>query len=252
MSRDPVQRAWSERALAYFRTHAIAPEAAAACGVVEHGGRLSYPNVRDDGTIFYRVRDLELGRTLQPRGEPLTVWCPSGVSRRSLAALVTEGESDALAALTAIRGSRSRTLQGVAVVSVPGASFPVARLADHLAAAGVSSVWLAYDADTAGERATETAKAKLAEAGIAARELRFPAGMDLADCLVAADQPSQRIEQVLFNADPSADDVQHDREAELLRKAGVPQKRSTRNPEIARKHWGWRTLCACAACVYGP
>src|SRR5450755_1631958 len=33
--------------------------------------------------------------------------------------------------------------------------------------------------------------------------------------------------------------------------AGLPQKRSTRNPRIARKHWGLRTLCPCAACVYG-
>ena len=34
--------------------------------------------------------------------------------------------------------------------------------------------------------------------------------------------------------------------------SGVPQKRSTRKREIARKHWGLRTLCACAACVYRP
>jgi len=36
----------------------------------------------------------------------------------------------------------------------------------------------------------------------------------------------------------------------MPRVAGVPQLVGTRKVAIARKHWGFETLCACAPCVY--
>lgn len=215
---------WSAAALGYYRAHGISPDVAAACGVTEHGGALSYPNVGDDGTPYQRVRSLNRNRTYQPRGVPLAPWWPAGRPTHQVAALVTEGEPDALSALTAIRGSRSRLLGNIAVVSVPGTGFAAAALGQHLDAVGMSNVWLAYDNDDAGRTAAEQAMDALAKRGIPARHLHLPVGSDLADCLAAASEPARWLHEALLKRDPACADLAAERENELLRKAGAMKR----------------------------
>jgi hypothetical protein len=215
---------WSAGALAFFRSRAISPEIAVECGVTEHNGALHYPNVSEDGTPFCRERPLRGRGTRQPRGVPLMPWWPGGTSPRSVAAIVTEGESDALAALTAIRVSRSRAIKGIAVVSVPGTGFGADKLAKHLVACGIETAWLAFDADDAGRAANENAARALAHRHIRARVLRLPQGMDLAECLAKSDDPARWLESALFLTKRGEDEGEESRESELLRMAGAMKR----------------------------
>jgi hypothetical protein len=215
---------WSTGAVAFFRSRAISPEVAVECGVTESDGALHYPNVSEDGTPFWRERPLRGRGTRQPRGVPLVAWWPGGKSPRAISAMVTEGESDALAALTAIRASRSRTVKGVAVVSVPGTGFGADKLVKHLAACGIESVWLAFDADDAGQAASEKAARALAHRHIRGREIRFPPGMDLAECLAKSDDPARWLESALFSTKRGEEEGEESRESELLRMAGAMKR----------------------------
>lgn len=183
---DTRASAFSLAALRYLADHAIDPAVAAGCGVRESAGALMYPYRAVDGRTYLRSRRLGPGEnvTLQPANEPLTLWWPAGPPpRRGMTVVVCEGEPDALAALTALRGPDGD--DAVAVCAVPGASFPVERLLEQLAAHGPALCVLMADADDAGQR---FAAAALAAAERSAVPLRVCAaqladGADLADTL---------------------------------------------------------------------
>jgi hypothetical protein len=216
--------AWSDQALAFFRSHAISAEVASACGVTERSGALCYPNLQEDGTPFWRERILREGRTHQPPGVGLVPWWPGGKPPHAVAVVATEGESDALAALTAIRASRSHLIRGIAVVAVPGAGYSADKLSAHLAAIGIERVWLVYDADDAGRTANDRAGRALARRGITARTLRLANGKDLSDCLAASDDPARWLERELMAGAHGAEELNEDREVQLLRMAGAMKR----------------------------
>ena len=181
--------AYSIKVLAYLAAHAIDPAVAQAVGVTGANGAIHYPYI-DDAGLFERVRALGAGaKTRQPKGRALCCWWPAGRPDAPVAtALIAEGESDALAALTAIsRASHpvaQEILGGLAVVAVPGASFPVDRLAGELR--GAELVILAPDGDRAGNSFAERAAGALSAAAIPSTRLPLPVGHDLADELAAA------------------------------------------------------------------
>ena len=190
--------AFSELALAYFAAHAIDPAIAAQVGVSERRGSLVYPCVDGEGN-FERTRSLTEGnkRTIQPTGRPLVCWWPAGRPTRARSVLVTEGEPDALAALSAIARADSLPdaprglLQTLAVVALPGVGFTPAKLAEELRSVGAEQVVLAPDGDDAGERCVERLAVALAAADLPTSRLALPAGSDLADCLAAASTPPE-------------------------------------------------------------
>lgn len=128
---------FTPQALDYFASHAISPELAAEVGVREEAGALLYPY---DG--FVRTRPLNGKKTLQPKGVALTGWWPNGHPVWADAILVTEGEPDALAALTA--GCE------IPVVAMPGVAY-ARRLGDELRGRTKEAL-LAFDGDEAGDR----------------------------------------------------------------------------------------------------
>lgn len=185
--------AWTQPAVDYFRAHAIDPAVAAECGVAEKDGALVFTVTRPDGSTFERRRPLNgPAKVIQPAGEPLTLWWPQGRPDSTDAVLVGEGESDELAALSALRCTPVGCYRDLKVAAIPGTGFPVARLADELAAVGARQVALALDADEAGRSYTERARAALAAAGIEAVSVQVPDGQDLSDVLAEQETWVQR------------------------------------------------------------
>lgn len=150
-------------ALRYLKDRGIDPELAADLGVTWDRTAIHYPHGR--------TRNLGDGpKMTQPPGAPLDVWWPWGrPTNPTRSVLVCEGESDALAALSA--GCP------MPVVSIPGTGFPVKRLARELT--GVRLVYLAADADEAGDQLIEKAR----EAGLRVLPIKLDPGQDLADAL---------------------------------------------------------------------
>lgn len=175
---------WSDAVIEYFRAHAIDQAIAAQVGVLERNSCLVFPYQDADGA-FERVRKIG-GKTRQPSGRPLCCWWPTGRPERLETVLVCEGESDVLAALTAVRHASDpvpkELLGALTVVAVPGASFPADRLAEELC--GAELVILAPDADQAGDAFAERAAAALRIARIVPVRLPLRGG-DLADALAA-------------------------------------------------------------------
>jgi len=97
------------RGARYFAERAIDPERAAQREVQEAGGALVYTITTADGqTTFERRRALNGGpaKVRQPNGQPLVGWWPAGRPGSGGIVLVTEGEFDALAALSALPHGR--------------------------------------------------------------------------------------------------------------------------------------------------
>jgi hypothetical protein len=179
--------AFSDPVLEYFAAHAIDPIIARAAGVTGGNGCIAYPYADADGS-FERTRQLNGGHA--KTGRPLCCWWPVGPPRRAGTVLICEGEPDALAALTAIRGVRdpiaAEILAGVAVVAIPGASFPAHRLAAELRRVSASLAIIAADADQAGDQLAERSAGALRSTGIPTARLSLSSG-DLADALVGAE-----------------------------------------------------------------
>jgi hypothetical protein len=169
--------------LDYFASHAIDPAVATRAGVCERDGRLIFP-YNDDAGPYKRARALD-GKPSQPKGRALACWWPAGRPEQLGRVLVCEGEPDALAALTAIERADdpAGVLGALAVVAVPGASFPADRLVEELQ--GVEQVILAPDADEAGNKFATRAAEALKAAGIPSGCLALLEGLDLADQLAA-------------------------------------------------------------------
>src|SRR5688500_17530556 len=110
----------------YFAEHAIDSELAAQLGVSEDGDAIAFTYTTPDGMTFARRRSLNgsSAKVLQPGSVPLTAWWPRGRPEDEPMVLVCEGESDALAALSALRHSPLAELRGLPVVAIPGTGMP--------------------------------------------------------------------------------------------------------------------------------
>jgi hypothetical protein len=193
---------WSETARGYFAARGINPRLAAAVGVRERSLSLVFP-VRGEGEPFQRVRQLTgAAKVLQPRGRPLTVWWPRGRPEYASTVLLVEGESDALAAMSALASHPVSDLPGYAVAALPGASFPVDRIADDLRAMESTFVYSAFDADAPGRKLTNRVRWALDEAGILLAPIAIPDGQDLAEVLAAVEPQTrgQRLADLLREA----------------------------------------------------
>lgn len=193
--------AWSDAALAYMVAHAIEPAVAAGLGVREEGGALVYPC---DG--YERRRPLSGDRTLQPRGVAFAPWWPTGRPDSAGTVLVCEGESDALAALSALPQTPLAELHELAVVAVPGAGFPADRLVDELAQTETECAYLAFDADDAGRRGCEKVADALRELGVRPVAVELADGSDLADNLARVAEPGEWLASLLADATAAAED----------------------------------------------
>ena len=197
-------RAWSEAALAYFRAHAISPELAALCGVREEGLGLIFPWPIADGGWSWRKRSLnDAARRWQQ--EPgvshqlswITGWEAAAMAQGRTpgspvdkgAVLIAEGPADALAALSAMWHAPADSglyEQVNAVAALPSASYRADRLAAELQAAGAAEAVLTLDGDTAGNAAAARLAEGLRAEGVRVAVLELRNGVDLADCLSAA------------------------------------------------------------------
>jgi len=225
-----LAKAYSAEVLTYFAAHSIDPAVARAVGVTARGASIHFPYTDDAGS-FERVRALGAGaKTRQPKGRALCCWWPAGRAPAEKM-LVCEGESDALAALTAIRRAShsvavvKEILAAFAVIAVPGASFPVDRLVGELQGAGF--VILAPDADPAGDGFATRAAEALAAAGIATARLPLPEGSDLADLLGVGDDSADRLAGTIAELESAREesDVVTDPKAE-----GSPTRKSASKP----------------------
>lgn len=173
----------------------------------DNSGAIVWPTVDAEGVLSPRRRRLGessgpktrggSGRSLGvwwPRGRPACVSGPGGLGD----VICAEGESDALAAVTAL-GSYP-----AAVASIPGASFPAGRLAVELRAVGATVAALAFDGDMAGGMAADRIAHDLAAAGIGARILAIPHGEDLASVLARVENPRRWLAHALVSARPVA------------------------------------------------
>jgi hypothetical protein len=199
---------FSEPTLTYFREHGIDAALAAEVGVNERDGDLIYP-YRDSDGAFERVRSLAPGvaKVKQPSGRPLTCWWPLGRPTTLGTVLVCEGESDTLAALSAIRRQQTHPaaqaiLGALTVVGVPGASFPVDRLAEELQ--GAESAILAGDGDKAGQAFMRRASEALEDSGLAVAQVDLADGHDLADTLAASEDAGAWLAGVVADVEAPA------------------------------------------------
>lgn len=161
------------RAFELFEARGIDPEVAAAVGVTEEEDAIVYPNGRR--RPFNGDRKM-----LHPSGTPLELWWlrskPQGGE-----VLVTEGETDALAALT---DQAKHGPADLSIASMPGSGY--ARRLPEVIPPGVQTVYLAFDGDEAGYKATEAAAQAFADDDGLPPEIRvvpIPDGMDLAEAL---------------------------------------------------------------------
>ena len=202
--------AWSEAAIHYFAERAIDPDLAAELGVRENGHGLEFPYPHGMGEQFARTRSLNGGgpKVRQPSGTMLVPWQPvrNGKARE---VLVTEGESDALAAISALRRSPLGEFRDLPVLAIPGTGCPVKRVVEHLASTECQQAWVALDADDAGRAYTEKLIPLLGEKGIRICRVDFAEGFDLADSLaaVAEDERGDWIANALLDARAAAEET---------------------------------------------
>ena len=216
---------FGQAALDYFSAHGIDPEIADALGIEGTDKGISIPYRDHMGPITYRRRrDFAARRTFQPVGQSLEIWTPvadNGVL------LVCEGESDCMAAISAMyeiagdaladpdeddpreilwrRPDLPPPLQGVVPIALPGAGACHTQVAD-LAAELVADCVVVLDGDDAGRKAAAKLKAKIdAKDNISATTIGLPDGQDLADVLAAADDPTTALAELVAEAEADAE-----------------------------------------------
>lgn len=170
----------------YLEDRAIDLRVARDHGVTFRGDSIEYPHGR--------TRNLSGGPKMQqPSGTPLEAWWPQGRPEEARTVFVCEGESDALSALSA--GLR------VPLVSLPGTGFPLPRLRAELEAIGAKTVYLALDADDAGQKAAGELVDALREVGVRPVPLVLPPDLDLASHLAAYDDTALELRSLMDAAD---------------------------------------------------
>jgi len=206
----PPEALYGPPARDYFRSHAIDPRLAHELGVRERDGAIVYCCTDAKGA-FERVRRLDgRGPKLKGPRRPLACWWPRGRPDRAEFVLISEGESDALAALSAIgsaTGGARSVLSEVTVVCVPGTGFPAARLAEELTRVGARQALLAMDGDEAGAKFTASASHSLANAGIQAVPVSLPRGSDLSDCLASVGDPADWLANLIADSEARAEEI---------------------------------------------
>jgi hypothetical protein len=121
---------FSPAVCAYLERHAVDLDLAWSLGVRSDRDDLLYEYSKPrGGATFIRRRVLETGITKQPSGEPLVLWWPAGRPDPGGNVLLTEGEPDALAALSALSD------EAIAVAALPGTQLPPERITAELASA---------------------------------------------------------------------------------------------------------------------
>lgn len=200
---------FSAAGAAYFKVRGIDPEMASRCGVREENGAIVWPTVDADGAPALRRRSLNGGPKVRgPAGATLGVWWPTGPPDPGRVVLVAEGESDALAALSALARDEQEAeariaRDAVTVASVPGTGFPADRLVRALCDAGAPEAILALDGDAAGRAATAKMTRALIAAGLRVRALQLADGEDLASTLAVQDQPAAWLGRAILDAEPA-------------------------------------------------
>jgi hypothetical protein len=209
---SPPKQNFNQAALDYFASHGIRPEIASAVGVHLSGG-LRFPYYDELGSVlFERKRDMMEGKVYQPAGKGLLPWTPVGTGP---ALIVFEGESDCLAALSAMykpapapacevqrRDDLPPPLVELTPVALPGAGVCHGALADLVEELD-ASVLIAFDGDEAGRVAAAKLKEKISHA----TSIDLPDGKDLADLLAAADDPTAALAELVAEAEAAAEDV---------------------------------------------
>lgn len=197
---------------AYLREHGIDLDFARQVGVDVGGvdsNRIAYTYRRPDGSTYARQRHLTgkyAGKTMQPSGEPLSLYWPLG--RKGRATFLGEGEPDALTAGQRLRSEDlPAPLDGLTVAAVPGATFPADRAAKELHDAGAEVVYTAFDGDDAGRQAAARIGESLREVGIEVLNIALPDGQDVADVLAAADDPTAALADLIAEAEAAVEEV---------------------------------------------
>lgn len=200
--------AYSATAQRFFEQRGISTAVAARAGVAERDGSLVFTVATAEGS-FQRTRRLSGGpaKVLQPTGQPLAVWWPLGRPLHAPTVLLTEGESDALAALSALAQEPIGALPPHAVASLPGCGYPVDRLAGELRDMETSFAYFAFDADDPGRKLTRKASAALDLASIRSASLAIREGRDLADELARVPESlrGERFAWMLIDAHSAAE-----------------------------------------------
>lgn len=173
---------YSPAARRFFEAHGISPAFALSAGVGEDGDELVYPGARR------RSLNGAGPKVRQPAGEPLAPWL---VLRGEGAVVICEGESDALAAGSALGVMPPLDRGDPGILSAPGTGCPPDRVVEAAREHGATLAYIATDADEAGDAYAAKLAEALSAAGIAPRRVQLPAGSDLADALAAA-EPEHR------------------------------------------------------------
>lgn len=193
MSVATARQPWSSSVLNYFASHAISPRLAANLGVAERDRSLIFTVATETGS-FRRTRRLNgcgPAKVLQPRGQSLELWWPRWRPELARTVLVVEGESDALAAASALEAGPPTPFDELPIAALPGCGFPVRRLVEELVRVECRFAYFALDADEAGRKFTRSACRALDFTGIHTAVLSLPEGADLAD-VAAAKAPDDR------------------------------------------------------------
>jgi len=195
----------SAAALRYLQEHAIAPEVAAAVGVTAEGAELRFPYTAPDGATYLRRRNLNEGITKQPAGQKLDLWQPVPIAVDD-ALIVCEGESDYLAAITALYTVEGTTLirrpdlpplKGLTPIAVPGVNSCHRKIVDL-----ARDVWIVFDGDQAGRDNAGKLAAAVREAGHQAHVIDLPDDRDLADLLNGTSEPMQWLAEAVATVEP--------------------------------------------------
>lgn len=221
-----------DAALSYFAAHAIDPEIAAALGVAEANRGISIPYRDGFGRETYRRRrDFAAGKTIGPKGQALEIWAPVGTDG---VLLVCEGEADCMAAISALfdvdrallddpdfdadepldlltrRPDLPPPLTGIVPIAIPGVGNCHAGVAD-LAEELVADCVIVLDGDDPGRAGAAKLAAKIdAKPHSSTGIINLPDGLDLADVLAAADDPTTALAELLAEAEAGAEDVRVD------------------------------------------
>lgn len=206
---------WSAEALAFFKARAIDPAVAHEAGVRQNGSGLIYPHGR---TRAYS------GHSMQPNGVKPRGWWVRPQTNGSHAVLICEGETDGLAAASALASSpEAPGFRDLPVLAIPGIqAIPPDSIARRLADLGISEAYIAYDAD---ERSRPVAQ-RLADAlaRVRVKPLRAePPTSDIADWLCSVEAPGEALASHLADAQPY--------------EVGPPSLASVADAEV---EWIWR------------